>query len=104
MTKFVIITTSRTGTNLLIGMLNSHSDCFVGHEIFNQDSSDRGDIPWYLDSTPNDRELNDLRRTDPIKFLNRLFEITRNRGYRVIGFKLMYDDGDLNQTVRDYVA
>ncbi len=101
---FAIVCADRTGSTLLRGMLNSHPDVYVGGELFNDYIPD-GRIPWQLDSAPTGQDAKDeltaLRRADPVAFLERLFGMSAQRGYRVIGFKLMYYHGDRYSAVRD---
>lgn len=102
-TRFVIIASPRTGSNLVIEMLNSHPDCFCGHELFNQDHIDANHIPWYLADLPQDAGLIALRRSDPVAFLGEIDAITRRSGYACVGFKLMYWEGEHFPAVRDHV-
>ena len=97
----LVVGTVRTGTNFLIDLLNLHPDCHVGHEIF---ASTLDHIPWYLDAMPDYAELSNLRASQPIKFIEFLFSITRERGHRVTGFKFLYFDGDCNEQVRDFLV
>jgi len=67
--------------------------------LFNNVYFDRAVIPWHEseDAISDDRakvnvdpELVKMRLSDPVKFMESLFEITRGWGYRAIGFKFMY--------------
>ncbi len=102
--KFVIVSTPRTGTNLVIEMLNSHPDCFSGYEIFSDTHVANRHVPWYLPDVTDDAALCDLRATDPLAFLRHLEERTFAEGFQAVGFKLMYWEGSRFPTVRDYVA
>jgi hypothetical protein len=43
----VIVAAARTGTNLLIGLLNDFEGCFVGSELFNDNNVSNDIIPWH---------------------------------------------------------
>jgi LPS sulfotransferase NodH len=101
--SFVVLSAPRTGSNLTIELLNSHPDCFSGHEIFSKPHMASGHVAWYLGDIPKDRELAELRRTDPIAFIDRLDRLTRERGYKAVGFKLMYSEADENPTMKEYL-
>ena len=61
--KFVIVAAERTGTNLLVGLLNDYDRCFVGNELFNPVNISGDVIPW-RDISPTDvPALGDLRRS-----------------------------------------
>lgn len=102
--KFVIVSTPRTGTNLVIEMLNSHPDCFSGYEIFSDTHVAKRHVPWYLPDCQDEPQLCDLRLSDPLAFLRRLEEQTFAKGYQAVGFKLMYWEGERFPVVRDHVA
>src|SRR5262249_37005464 len=48
-TEFVILSSERTGSDLLRGLLSSHPGCIVGHELFNEVYEQQGYIPWHID-------------------------------------------------------
>ncbi len=91
--KFVIVAAERTGTNLLVGLLNDYDRCFVGNELFNPVNISGDVIPWRDISETDVPALLDLRRTDPITFWKDLCDRSAERGYRTIGFKLLYAHG-----------
>jgi LPS sulfotransferase NodH len=64
--RFVVLTRSRTGSNLLLSFLNSHPNVFCEGEIFSK-----------------------LKGTDPIKRLNNTFG-KQPRHVRAKGFKIFY--------------
>lgn len=107
-TRFLILSTHRCGSNLLVGLLNSHSGCFVAGELFNEDFIEQKFVPWFEpwhpDTTQDMSQLNRMREDDPVSFVDHLFDITAKRGYEAIGFKLMYYDGDTNEAVRDHLV
>jgi LPS sulfotransferase NodH len=94
-TRFVIVAAERTGTNLLIGLLNDFPDCYVGEELFNVNNIAYDIIPWAdRDLADVDRcELLALRKSDPVAFWKTLCSLSTNRGVQVVGFKLLYSQG-----------
>jgi hypothetical protein len=81
--KFVVIACPRTGTNHLIGLMNSapglccHSEVFHKHSVFLR----HGDKP----------ELMAERDADPLGFLHKLYDTT---DARAVGFKIFIDHND----------
>ena len=112
MTKFIILAVERTGSDLLRGLLDSHPECFAGHELFNGVYFELGCVPWYLDPKTGgynnpfnfDRELVDLREKSPGEMIERLMEVSRAENYRAAGFKLMYYHGENKRAARDYLV
>ena len=109
--RFIILAAARTGSNLLRGLLHSHPQCFVGGELFNHVYFDRRYIPWCPDWSSDERAkinhddtLIDLRKADPVRFIERLFEITRHWGHQAIGFKLMYWHPEMYKEAGDYLV
>jgi LPS sulfotransferase NodH len=88
--RFVIVATERTGTNLLVSLLNQYEKCFCGNELFNPVTIRRDIIPWHDIEEPEHARLIALRRVDSVKFWDELCVISLSRGIRVVGFKLMY--------------
>lgn len=101
---FVLVATERTGSTLLLQMLNSHPSVAAGGELFNANLIDQGRIVWPNHGTLEDSALLELRNTNPIEFIHRLFDEAVQAGHRAVGFKLMYGHGDGNDVVRDYLA
>ena len=85
-TRFVLLGRSRTGSNLVRGMLSSRQDVRLYGEIFKNPDS----IEWGFDHPCNDKRQLDLYRRDPVRFL--LSEVWRAQpgGVRAVGFKLFY--------------
>jgi len=103
--RFIILTPARTGSNIIVELLNRQPGCFVGYETFADEVIAKGHIPWYFDDQiPSDRELNELRKADPVRFLIRMYEIAEERGFRTVGFKFTYFEGDVMPIIRDYLA
>jgi LPS sulfotransferase NodH len=102
-TRFLILSTARSGTNLAIELLKSHPDCFCGYEIFSQMHVANNHIPWPLEPPADLTGLSELRRADPVALIDRLDRLTRERGYKAVGFKLMYQETDETPAARDYL-
>lgn len=89
-TQFVITGAERTGTNLLIGLINQYNGCYCGGELFNMAQIVKNLLPW-KDINENDRPtLIALRQVDPVDFWQKLFQRRRDEGEQAIGFKLLY--------------
>lgn len=84
-TKFVIVYTSRTGSNFLSSTLDSHPQILCHHELFNA-----GGIHGSLGCEQQgiDLELGTVEDRDrnPWRFLNTVFQ--RTLGHSTVGFKL----------------
>lgn len=102
-TRFVLLGAERTGTNLLMGMLDSHPDCCTLNEVFNEFFIQSGSMPWFTPGMPEEPELIDLRISDPVRFIERLYATGAACGFRAIGFKLMYGQAESFPQVRDYL-
>lgn len=85
-TKFIILARSRTGSNLLRGMLRTHSQVLSFGEIFRNPDSIDFDVPGH---ETTERVLA-LYQRDPVRFLNT--QIFRRLPLQVqaVGFKLFY--------------
>lgn len=86
---FVVIGAERTGSNMLVGMLESHPEITSYGELFNGRLIDE-DV---LDSVPKDfdtEHLLALRKQDHVAFYEELVRLTAERGARAVGFKLLY--------------
>jgi LPS sulfotransferase NodH len=102
--KFVIVAAERTGTNLLIGLLRDYPRCLIGNELFNPVNYERGVVPWPDVPEPAPDELLDLRRSNPVRFWDRLAEEGGRAGFRTIGFKLLYAHGLAQPDLLDHLA
>jgi LPS sulfotransferase NodH len=101
--KFVMIGSERTGTNLLSGLLDSHPDCTVGNEIFNQFYEDPKEIPWDIFNEEERIQLKKIRSENAIEFVDSLYDSAFDRGFRVAGFKFMYGHAVDHSDVRDHL-
>jgi LPS sulfotransferase NodH len=88
--RFVIVAAERTGTNLLIGLLNDYEGFFAGAELFNPVNISKDIVPWRGVDESDLPALLEQRRSDPVGFWNALCERSESRGHRAVGFKLLY--------------
>lgn len=70
--RFVIVAAERTGTNLLISLLNQCEHCFCGSELFNRANIANDRIPWHDIADSERTRLLALRRADSIGFWDEL--------------------------------
>jgi len=91
--RFVIVAAERTGTNLLIGLLNDYEGFFAGAELFNPVNISKDIVPWRDVDEAELPALLEQRRRDPVGFWNALCERGESRGHRAVGFKLLYGHG-----------
>jgi len=82
--KFVLLSTSRSGTTALITGIGRHSDAFCHREIFLRDNSVRSEFI----------EHHDMRalRKDPIKFVDAIYSFSL--GESCVGFKMWYNQSE----------
>ena len=87
--RFVVIGAERTGTNLLIGLLNQYEGLYCGNELFNPGQIAKDRIAW---TELGDRReaLLALRKEDPVGFLD---ELRARSPAPTTGFKLLYSHG-----------
>lgn len=101
--RFVILTTERTGSNLLVSLLNNYEHCFCGGELFNNDNIAADRIPWLEIPDAERAGLLALRKTDTTEFWHQLCAIGLSKGHRAIGFKLMYAHTRRQQTLLETI-
>lgn len=87
--RFIILTTARSGSNFLLGMLNAHSQVLAFGELFREKKT----IGWDID--PYDRYLQShrlkrLSQTDPVAFLKNHVFINFPGKIKAVGFKIFY--------------
>jgi LPS sulfotransferase NodH len=84
--KFVVLSTARSGSSLLIETLHKHPEIYCHGEIFHERTD------WHL--RPEFRSKFDLsrRESDPLGFARALLEFTAGR--RVVGFKMWIDQNE----------
>jgi len=86
--KFVIVGMARTGSTLLINLLNSHSQALVFGELFRSPDSIGWDIPPF--ETYQNARLLALYQSDPLAFLRTSIFRRWPRAIAAVGFKLFY--------------
>jgi len=86
--KFVIVGAARTGSTLLVDLLNAHSQVLAFGELFRTPEAIGWDVrPFVTYQSPR---LIDLYRADPVAFLE--YSVFRRwpANYAAVGFKLFY--------------
>jgi len=98
--KFVIISTPRTGSNLLRTLLDSHPEIVCHSELFSKDAiyySYQYGHEWISGYTKAKRD------SDPVQFLNFIYGTKLKETCHAIGFKILNEQNDtvLNQLIKD---
>lgn len=83
---FILLTRSRTGSNYLLGLLNSHTEIITYGEIFSQYNY----IKWDRRGYPKRGKMVSMMQENPINFLERIIFRTYERRVSAVGFKLFY--------------
>jgi|SRR5882724_7132365 len=86
--RFVILGTARSGSTLLTGHLNAHSEALAFGELFRSPDAIGWDMAPFL--TCQGPRLLALYRSDPLEFLHRYVFRRWPRSYAAVGFKLFY--------------
>lgn len=89
--KFVIVGTARTGSTLLLNLLNGSRHALAFGELFRGDGRIGWDMSPFL-SYQSPRLL-ELAKTRPLEFLSREVFRRRPRRIRAVGFKMFYYHG-----------
>ena len=90
-THLVVLGAERTGSNLLVGLIDSHPKAFVGGELFNPRIVDDREVPWPVTGLAADvPRLSALRASSPGLFLREVLSLEELSENDVIGFKLFY--------------
>lgn len=87
--RFIILTTARSGSNFLRGLLNSHSQVMAFGELFREMDSIGWDMPAY-DQFMQSRHLRRQARNDPVGFLEKAVFKSFPKRIKAVGFKLFY--------------
>jgi LPS sulfotransferase NodH len=85
-TKFIVLGRSRTGSNLLRGLLNAHSRIVTLGEIFRNPDA----VEWGMSHYPQSQSVVALYQTNPAKFLETQVFRKWPRPIQAFGFKLFY--------------
>ena len=101
-TKFIILCRSRTGSNLLLNLLQSHQNIRLFHELFSNNYTPKkfGDFIG--------QEIEDvwrIKQDNPLKFLDELVFREMPKFISAVGFKLFYYHAqtDRERIVWDYL-
>ena len=84
--KFIILGRSRSGSNFLRGLLNSHSQVRVFGEIF----QNKDQVGWAMDGYPQDARTIQEFRNRPVEFLQKRVFTKFPRAIHAVGFKIFY--------------
>ena len=101
--RYVILSTSRSGTTLLNGLLGSHPDVVAGGELFNDPVIENGIIPWPDPTVRRDPELNRLWRREPVALLEHLVNSVEWPSCQAVGFRLMYGQCETHPEIVDHL-
>jgi len=84
--RFMLLGRSRTGSNFVRGLLNSHPQVVAFGEIFRSDET----LEWGLDGYPFSSKALKLLRTDPPEFLEAVVFGKYPPQTAAVGFKIFY--------------
>jgi LPS sulfotransferase NodH len=85
-TRFIVLGRSRTGSNFLRGLLNSHPQVVVYGEIF----QNKKEIGWALPGFSNSARLMQEFHQEPVKFVEKRVYKKFPPNTRAVGFKIFY--------------
>lgn len=86
--RFIVLGSGRTGSNLLVSMLNSHPQIQCLNELFNPSEPDR--ILWGRAERETGSEDLALRASNPVRFLEERVFVDPTGRARLVGFKIFY--------------
>lgn len=84
--RFILLGRSRTGSNLLRGLLNSHRGIIAFGEIFRH----YGAIGWDFSHFPQSKKMSSLIENDPVRFLETRVFGNFPKHISAAGFKIFY--------------
>jgi LPS sulfotransferase NodH len=84
--RFIILGRSRSGSNMLRGLLNSHSQITVFGEIFQNEQS----IGWALPGYQQSQRMHEVFRDEPVEFVNKYVFHRFPPRVKAVGFKIFY--------------
>ena len=85
-TRFIILGRSRSGSNLLRGLLNRHSQAIVFEEMF----KDPAQIGWGLEGYPEGGRVLKRFQTNVLRFLEKDVFRVMPLEIKAVGFKIFY--------------
>lgn len=100
---FLIFGTERTGSNLLVSMLEKHPALTAANEVFNPRMMRTDILTWLKGSTADQEELKRIRFARPDELHNRLLAEGKVHGAQRTGFKLLYYHAAINEQLSDHV-
>ncbi|MCA8949710.1 MAG: sulfotransferase [Planctomycetes bacterium] len=86
--RFIVLGCGRTGSNLLVSMLNSHPHIRCMNELFND--ADRSKILWGVHARQESPDDLELRDREPVRFLEERVFTNVEASTRFVGFKIFY--------------
>jgi LPS sulfotransferase NodH len=100
--RFVVLGRSRSGSNLLRGLLNAHPQVVALGELFQGERR----LEWGVPGLPTGARTVDAWRHDPVRFLETAVFGPAPAGVRAVGFKIFYYHarGGAWQPVWDYLV
>ena len=99
--KFIILSTGRTGSNLLVSLLRSSNNLVVYGEIFR----DADKVGWDLFTAKDSKKSLKLYLTNPVLFLKNIIFSNYRKKIKAVGFKLFYEHINYNRNSKmvDYL-
>ena len=86
-TKFIILSRSRAGSNLLLNQLQSHQNIRMFYEVFNKENSPKEFWDYINYDLQN---IRDLKQNDPIELIDNFVYRKMPLNVHAVGFKLFY--------------
>lgn len=102
--RFVVLGTERTGSNMLVGMLDGRTGVACAGEVFNARAIAEGELNWLAGEVRRDPELLRLRRDDPAALLARMHREGAAAGASTCGCKLLYLHAAVDDRIADAFA
>jgi len=90
-TKFIILTRSRSGSNFLVDLLNSHGDIVCFNELFSRSGQTLWGLPGYGHRVAKSSSVARLKNADPVRFIEHHVYRSHPRHVTAVGFKLLYN-------------
>lgn len=90
-TKFIILTRSRSGSNYLVDLLNSHENIVCFNELFSRSGQTLWGLPGYRNQMAKSSAATRLKHSDPVQFMTQYIHKNYPRHISAVGFKLLYN-------------
>ena len=115
MDKFIILSNQRSGSTLLVFLLDSHFQIQCWSELFQKIDPNKLNkshypkhykISWvqFYESSPTRQFLYKFRKSALVnKYLDNIYTNTRDKNIQAIGFKLIYSQLEAFPQVKDYI-